>query len=1254
MHFEKKLIKSLRKQKSNYTSPESAIDQANSLESLSTDIYTDSKRFIYELLQNADDASGSSGMLDIQIKLVENYIIVSHNGESFSEVDIESICSVGDGNKKEDENKTGFKGIGFKSVFSHSNYVLIESNNYCFRFDKEYWSDKWKKNWGSQSDWIETRKSKNKPQHIKMPWHIIPIWTELPNQFSFVKDYRVSTIIKYNDVDKLEAELLELFSNSQILLFLRSPEVKISITGQESVIIEKVKESGTVSLKRNGEYLSQWLIKTLELEVDEKLRNLIENDVRIPKKLRQTHRTEISFAVQVENDQINVVGKESRLIFTYLPTSVNYNFPFLTNASFLTDAGRQQIHGDLEWNKWLFKQLPLVLFSWFADLAKTKYKQQIFKLIPDKFNSHLELKQSFDNGLEQAIQTIPFIPNFDGDLLRVQDAIFDSTSISKLLNSKLLIDYLNDKYTKSFKTESLIPHYKPLSTLKRLGVTFFDIDSLDGFFRSSIFKENHKRRENFKLISFLYEQAEVYSSKEKKRNWNDKLRHLPFIFDENKQLKSPLNIYFPAVEFSDEFSDNISIIHPNTITEIESSKKVKKWLSFLGVKEPNSTSFIEKSIIGNTSFITEENAIQIGRYIYAAHKKGSLNDKHYNDLKQLKVLTQGKNMITAQETFLADFYEPELKLESIYETDFYVSKDYYTDNEMKSEWKTFFLKIGVQETIQASEKIYRRKALESKYPKYFEIIPSGVPNHSFGIKNDFYTYKFNLYSFIEKAVEHNFAKKFWTIVLNKNLDILRGNIDLGVCYYPKKIASLNDWIINHSPIFPTVNGKCLPASQVLSNGISKINEIAGHYLPVFDFNDIIPQQWVNYLPFINALKLEDYLTILSAIWQESSENEVLQKENKKRIKLIYSILADNFLGYKDELKYWAQTNKLLSKHGNQYFYPSELAVVTVDGFKASNLAFCDEKNEDMIELLKMFGVKVIDKVTPFISNGIIETTSLKTQIDHVLPLIALVSLEKTINNSDWQKELDKLKNKLSKIHFFEATEIYLSYGNDEDKQKRSTWAKGNDFFYIGNWYKPRILDGLVEPLGKFLGIRYAERFLTVLLTDSFQEGLQYLKEKLGEDTTNIIPEHLRNPEPIIISTASNNTPYNTNDAENGRKGELFVYEELKRIYSKKYQSTIIETDTGFKVKNIVEVIWQNMIKETYKDHDFKIIENGKKIYIDSKATIGGYDSKEPFRVSRGEILLMESAKKYLIARVFNVLSDDKSLKFIRMNLTSID
>lgn len=363
-------IQELSQKIANYNNPEQAISQANSCDSLSNDIYTDSKRFIYELLQNADDASSQSGKLEFRIDFVGDYIIVSHKGEAFSEVDIKSICSVGDGNKKGDENKTGFKGIGFKSVFAHSEFVIIQSGKYCFKFDRQE-CNKWNPNWGSENDWRAGRKADYKDDEIRMPWQIIPIWSEIPNELQhysiFNKDsYNVSTIIRHNKIEELKISLLELFSESQIVLFLRSKEIKIIINTEESLILEKSVIENTTVLKRNDQVISEWFIKTTQFEIPQNIRRQIKDNNRYPRKLRESKNTEISFAVQLEKGKLKATDDDKRLLFTYLPTSINYNFPFLINANFLTDAGRQNIHLDLEWNQWLFNQIPFKTckFTW--------------------------------------------------------------------------------------------------------------------------------------------------------------------------------------------------------------------------------------------------------------------------------------------------------------------------------------------------------------------------------------------------------------------------------------------------------------------------------------------------------------------------------------------------------------------------------------------------------------------------------------------------------------------------------------------------------------------------------------------------------------------------------------------------------------------------------------------------------------------------------------------------------------------------
>jgi hypothetical protein len=1253
--IEKKIIQELEKQKSNYTSPESAQDQANSLESLSSDIYTDSKRFIYELIQNADDASSNSGELDILLKVVDNYLIISHQGEKFSEIDIESICSVGDGNKKGDASKTGFKGIGFKSVFSHSDYVKINSGNYCFKFDKSHWQGHWNSEWQNQKEWKDGREKKEKETTIKMPWQIIPIWSEIEQLFSFVKSYNVSTIIKFENTSKLEKELLELFSNTQILLFLRCENVKITVEGNKPFVIEKIKENNTVKLKQNNKILSEWLLKSFTFIVDKSTTELIKNDARIPKKLRLATKTEISLAVQIDKGKIKTINKDNRLIFTYLPTSVNYDFPFLINASFITDAGRQHIHEDLQWNIWLFKQIPIKLFEWLTELTQTSFKEDILKLIPEKFTSSSELKQSFNQGFNKAVSRFEFLPNENNILLKVSNSIFDDTNISKFLDPKIIIDFINSKRDTVYTIDSFIPKLEPVSTLERLGVEKFDIDSLSNLLASKFFIANHKRKENYSLITFLNNQSERFSKGDEQNHWNQKLQNTSFIFDENKKLKSPNRIYFPAVEFTDEFSDEISIVHSKTMEGIESNHRIKQWLIYLGVKEPSDNSFIEKTIIGNEDFITKDNAIEVGRYLFNNHKNREFTDNLYDDLKSIKILTKEGNLIEAQSAFLPDYYQPELKLESVHEKDFYISEDYLKGSELKSEWKTFFIKISIKESINWSKKTVNRSDLESNYPEYFGTIPSGAPNQTWGYPNPFSRYDHQMISFIEFANQFSFSVTFWDAILSQNLEIKKGPIDTGSGYSKRSIESLNNWIMKNSPIFPTSQKKCLPAKEVFNSMIPEVKKIAGEYLPVFDFEGVIPEEWLDYLEFKSTFQLDDYLLILTAIWKDTSADEEQKKENKKRIEHIYKIISNSFLGYADKLEDWSTSNKLLAKDGKTFFKPNDLSVVTAEGFKASNLAFCDEKDANIVELLKIFGVSIIDTVKARISNSQTEIQDLKNQLNHILPLIAIVSVEKSRSKKDWEIEYDRLKTKLTNIRFLETTEIWLSYGNDADEQKKSSWAEGNDFYYVGNWYKPRVLDSLIEPIGVFLNIRYAERLLSVLLSDSFIEGIEYIKEKFGDQAINLIPDELLNPEKseITIPNTGNRT-YNQSDEDLGHKGELFVFEELKNIYSNKFNKEVIETDEGFKIDSGVKVIWRNKQTKTTFDHDFKVSENGNDIFIDSKATPYNQKiEKVAFYISPNEFRLMESVDKYLIARVFEVTSNP-SMKFIKMNIDNLN
>lgn len=433
---------------------------------ISRDIYAEERRFIAEIIQNSDDASIGDKHLGIEIHFFKNYILIGHRGKPFDDKDVKSICYAGDSTKLKDKFTTGYKGIGFKSVFAFSNKVFIISGGYQFRFEKQE----------------------------NIPWQIYPIWStekdiEDPNIFRSAKDYNVGIIIQINK-PKIMQECKKFFSelrtDQTYLLYLKSANVEIRIFEAENEIlkinkssdvgnnkqnalssdkitiscefqeeaidsieaasldnntglipeesvnnsnsnnnninnddskkIKKVKNSqandkevydisGTRKIKNH--YFIKKYFCNLEDQKDmisqEDLKAILE-DEQIPSKLKDFKNIEISFAVKLDAKKDKIIGLEphEKIIYSYLPTKNNYNFPFLLNTNFLLDAGRGQIKTHV-FNKCLFAVLPKYISLFQEDVRKNFYNQyasvlvtnpQIDKEFCEIFNKNLNIQKS--------------------------------------------------------------------------------------------------------------------------------------------------------------------------------------------------------------------------------------------------------------------------------------------------------------------------------------------------------------------------------------------------------------------------------------------------------------------------------------------------------------------------------------------------------------------------------------------------------------------------------------------------------------------------------------------------------------------------------------------------------------------------------------------------------------------------------------------------------------------------------------------
>lgn len=96
---------------------------------LLTQLYPDNAHFIYELLQNAEDAEATHA----RFTLSKESLVFEHDGKRlFSARNVESITSIGNSTKANSPTEIGKFGVGFKAVFAYTQTPEIHSGEYHF------------------------------------------------------------------------------------------------------------------------------------------------------------------------------------------------------------------------------------------------------------------------------------------------------------------------------------------------------------------------------------------------------------------------------------------------------------------------------------------------------------------------------------------------------------------------------------------------------------------------------------------------------------------------------------------------------------------------------------------------------------------------------------------------------------------------------------------------------------------------------------------------------------------------------------------------------------------------------------------------------------------------------------------------------------------------------------------------------------------------------------------------------------------
>lgn len=942
------LLKKLAERYTLNTNPDVATTVEQGLMQLSSGIYTEEERFIFELLQNAVDSYDemTNDTLTIKIMIEDDYLVFMHNGASFSPRDIEGICDIGNGNKAKDTKKIGYKGIGFKSVFMRSTCVTIKTGEYCFMFDKQYWEGFWERNWKKEYG------IKSDEKVYLMPWQIIPIEANEPISLD-TSNYNVITYIKITNTSSLENKIVKLLSNSQFLLFLRCKNIQMTFVSNNVFLanVNKKCNDNIVILSSNGKEDSRWLTYTNpEVEVPKELYSDIKADINTPQKLKNAKTFDLSFAIQIDNNsKIKSLDKDDAVIYTYLPTSFkfgNEGFPFLVNANFITDAGRQQLHKDSEWNKLIFSKIPSEYLNWMKEISSTF--SNYYEVLPKKsYGSNNALEETFATEMVKAINDMAFIPRANNAKSKVlaSSAVMDKMGMSEAISKKLLTTHINRTYNKGFSEKDFInPVWKGFKLLEDYGVFIFDKQKLKALFEDEKAFDNIDPCLDVKLIDFLFEY--YLQNRSEQEELITVLQDTRFLLDEEGNLSCPHDLFFPSqYKERNELAEDAIFLHNIVNEHLESNKQEFNWVSRLGVEELSDITFIQ-NVICKSDYITKENSIEVTRFLFESNLNHNIFDE-IDDcyLSRLQFLTKQGNLEYASDLYLGSKYKPEVDIEPYFDEDIFVSEDYCEDEDNISEWNLFLSKLGVNSTLELrlnrldeTEDIIFLQNIKDKFEEKYNVGSWGTHFH----------YKFTHFNvFYAPFVLTNDCSNdlliiIWSAIFSKPIiygkDVIYGKA--GFWCESRSFADLKelnflDWALDNYQLFPTTDGRCLHSNQILCN-TDDIKDIADKYLPVINLNNPIHDSWNEVLHLRNILQLEDYLTILTKI----SKDEENVEQNKERISKVYQRLVDldclTSPAKTEQIKEWSKNNKILSKDWT-FKFPKDLSHITLDGFSSENL-----------------------------------------------------------------------------------------------------------------------------------------------------------------------------------------------------------------------------------------------------------------------------------------------------------------------------
>lgn len=718
--------------------------------------YPESAHFVYELLQNADDAEAS----EVYIIVNRHEMLFKHNGTKRFDItaedaipvgDINSITGIGDSSKVETENKIGKFGVGFKAVFQYTETPEIYDDYFKFKIEN----------------------------------YIVP--TLLSHDHKERKEGETLFVFPFKNEEESYNDIVSRLEQLQNpILFLRN--LRKIVWRVDSEKGRKGKEqSYRKSLQERKEYDDDTWLELFKLNEgsDTKSIFLFSKNIEIESENKVLP---ISVGYYYDEEEQKLITDTKQRIFCFFPTKETFNTCFISHAPFLLTDNRQNLKPNSEYNQTLIEQIATLAAKaivYLRDYGKENrhllINENISSIIPQyKRNHWSRLDDLFEQPIIEAfcdlIENEDILLSRASKYLNIKDAYTGTPrELVSLLSQKQLSSLVISSTGDESKTEvNFLKWELAQNILNRVDVLFEDINHFTSEELGRCINADFMAQQEIKWVIRFYAFLRTSAPKLwKKTGPEPKSSTSKLIFRTAPIIKTQKGNWVPP--YLPDGSPNVFLplkkdvkSYYNFIAEeYLEYENAKRFFEELGIKVPDEFDYIQTVILtkfhGDEIDIDDEDILSdfdvLITYYRSLHEESARNE--YMELLKTHLYLMSSDGYIYRPDEL--FFENEMLPLYFKNEPLFVDVDFYKSSFTKFGYECvmdFLAKLGVKKHPAVIKK--------TKYSRYRVSTPSRyfIPVEDY---SEFTIHDYELEGFVESVKDGRIVKELSLYIWNEVL-----------------------------------------------------------------------------------------------------------------------------------------------------------------------------------------------------------------------------------------------------------------------------------------------------------------------------------------------------------------------------------------------------------------------------------------------------------------------------------------------------